>query len=191
MKLTFDFNCIISLENGEISAIYLKKILSLHNQKKVDVFVPAISGVEKLPNGKYSTSLNDLIKRLGRLSKRPINILDTLMYLDMWFIGHGIFRNQKLIKLDEDIHTILFPDIDYKWKDFLKRNSTDPDLALSKYKNYRCDVISMWCHIFHKTDFFVSNDSNFFKPSKLPRLYKLGANKIIKPEQIITNNLIP
>jgi len=56
MKLTLDFNCIIALENKEASSKYLFDLLKLHDQNKLDIFVLAISGIEKLPNGKYSDS---------------------------------------------------------------------------------------------------------------------------------------
>ena len=190
MKITFDFNCVIALENGAPSAKYLSKLLSLHDQNKLDICVPAISGVEKLPDGKYSTTLTDLINRLEKLSKKPIKILDTLAYFDMWFLGHGIFGNAELQKLDEEIHSILFPDVEYKLEDFAKTSNIYPDKTLSKWMNNRCDVISMWCHIYHKTDIFVSRDGNFFKPPKLQKLNKLGANKIQKPKEAYKHTLI-
>jgi hypothetical protein len=183
MRIILDFNCIIALENGEESAGYLRKLISLHDQNEIDLCVPAISGVEKLPNGDYSKSLSDLQNRLKKLSRRPLEILDTMAYLGMWFLGHGIFGNDELIELDKEIHNILFPEIPCEWDEYLKLCEADPDYSLEKWKNVRCDVISMWCHIYHKTDIFISSDNNFSKSTKVQSLKKLGANKILKPKE--------
>ncbi len=183
MRIILDFNCVIALENREKSTKYLQKLLSLHDQNQIDICVPAIAGVEKLPNGEYSTTLSDLQNRLYKLSKRPFEILDTLAYLDMWFFGHGMFGNDELAELDKNIHEILFPDIPYEWEKYSKLCDVDPNYSLEKWKNIRCDVITMWCHIFHKTDIFVSSDSNFFKSTKIDGLYKLGADKVLKPKE--------
>jgi hypothetical protein len=182
MKLTLDFNCIIALEDNEPSAEYLNHLLNLHDQNKLDICVPAISGIEKLKNGSNANSISELINRLGNLSKRPIKILNTLAYLDMWFLGYAILAEDELVALDEQIHNILFPNTPYLWDDFVRTKNGNLEVAFSKWKNNRCDVISMWCHIYHKNDIFITNDNNFFRQTRFNKLIHLGGRKILKPD---------
>jgi hypothetical protein len=47
------------------------------------------------------------------------------------------------------------------------------------WRNKKCDVLSMWCHIYYGGDIFVTSDKNFFK--KLPPLLEIGVGDILRP----------
>ena len=50
--------------------------------------------------------------------------------------------------------------------------------------NRICDVQTMWCHLHHGNNVFVTSDRNFHKATKLPRLVAMGAGRIAKPEEL-------
>jgi len=186
MKLTLDFNCIIALERNEDSSIHLRKILKLHEQSLVNVYVPAISGNEKQKNGEYSDSLTQFAFRLRNLSSRNIEILKPLAYIGMCFLDHCVFSSDELVQLDMQIHNILFPEIPFHWEDFAEKHGLNRDEPSPRWINARCDVISMWCNIYYKNDIFITNDRNFFRQRKLHQLQDLGAHQVMKPEDAIT-----
>ena len=43
MKLTFDLNCIIAIENFEINHIYLQQLLDFHDNYRLTITIPAMS----------------------------------------------------------------------------------------------------------------------------------------------------
>jgi hypothetical protein len=49
------------------------------------------------------------------------------------------------------------------------------------WRNHKCDVLAMWCHIHYGGDVFVTTDRNFMKASKQQRLEALGAREIQTP----------
>jgi len=184
-KITFDYNCIISIENNEYTSNNLKKLLFLHDNGIVNIFVPAISGNEKLPGGKYSNSLTQFVNRINLLSKKPIDIIHSLTYFDMCFYDHCRFPSEEMINLDHNIHKILYPNEPICLQEYIQKMNLPKDEFSKVWMNHRCDVISLWCHIFHKNDIFVTNDKNFFKKTKIKKLYELGANKILKPNEVL------
>ncbi len=171
------------MEKEESSAKYLNGLLSLHDECQLDVFVPAISGNEKLTNGVYSSSIKQFVNRLQKLSNRKIEILKPIMYLNLCFLDYCILSSDELEKLDKEIHRILFPRIPYEWKDYAKNNGLGINDLSPKWVNPRCDVISMWCHIYYKNDIFITSDKNFFRENKYDKLLALGAGKIMSPEK--------
>lgn len=181
MKLTFDFNCIISIENKENTASHLINLIELHNNGKISIYVPAISANEKITSGNYANNISGFKKRLMKLSKRPIEILAPMLYLGISFFDYSIFGNNEMENLDKEIHNTLFPNIPYYWADFVKLEGGNLNQLDPKWMNPRCDSISMWCHINYGNDIFVSNDNNFFKKVKYHKLIKLGAKEILKP----------
>lgn len=104
------------------------------------------------------------------------------MYLNLCFLGYCILSSDELEKLDKEIHSILFPRIPYEWKEYAKINGLDINDPSPKWINLRCDVISMWCHIYYKNDIFITSDNNFFRINKYRKLLALGAGKIMTPK---------
>jgi hypothetical protein len=46
-------------------------------------------------------------------------------------------------------------------------------------------VLTLWSHIRYNGDIFVTNDSNFHKQTKKPRLVELGCGKILTPSEAV------
>jgi hypothetical protein len=87
-----------------------------------------------------------------------------------------------MLNLEKEIHDILFPERAFNFEAF-KQESDNEDKAYKNWLNARCDVLAMWCHIWHECDVFVTTDTNFHKATKVPRLERLGASLILRPEQ--------
>jgi len=92
-----------------------------------------------------------------------------------------------MIKLERKIHNILFPQIEFNYKEFCKkRNINLNNKSLNKkWLNVKCDVLSLWCHIYYNGDIFVTRDNNFYKVTKLKKLIVLGVGYILTPQQAV------
>jgi len=60
----------------------------------------------------------------------------------------------------------------------------DDKKAWHRWMNKKCDVLTLWSHIWYEGDIFVTRDTNFHR--KAEKLIKLGARKILTPVETLT-----
>jgi hypothetical protein len=91
-----------------------------------------------------------------------------------------------MVNLERQIHEILHPRIEFNYADFCAAKGIDRTARMphTTWRNAKCDVQVAWSHIWYETDFLVSNDKNFVKKTKLPRLVALGAKGILRPSSL-------
>jgi hypothetical protein len=180
INFTLDFNCLISLENNDSFASDLQKLVELHEKNVINLYVPAISANEKQINGEYADSIEQFFERIDKLSKRRFEILKPIAIWNMGYWDYCIWYDDEMMDLVNKIHLILFPNLPVNHLDYAKIHDLDPEILSPKWRNPRCDVISLWCHIFYKNDIFITNDVNFHKKTKQKPLISLGSNKILR-----------
>lgn len=83
--------------------------------------------------------------------------------------------------LERQIHEILFPNIEFDWVIYAKARELPVDTINKNWRNAKCDVLALWCHIKHGGGIFVTSDSNFFAETKREKLQALGAGIIAIP----------
>ncbi len=66
-KLTFDWNCVLDLEEDRSSAPCLRELLALHDQGKVVVRLVAVSASERQQDGSYLRNFEAFQTRLASL----------------------------------------------------------------------------------------------------------------------------
>ena len=186
MTLTLDTNCIIDIEMNEGAAAELRHLLVKHDAGQIDLRVAGIMASERLLVGGYSTTFSGFSERVNRLSSRLINILKPIGRSDVTYWDEGIWADDSMIKLEADIHSILFS-TPYLWADIALQQGIDPGVIPDennqewrKWRNRLCDTSAMWCHIYYAGDMFVTRDPNFLK-SKRVALEMLGAKLIVDP----------
>ena len=106
--------------------------------------------------------------------------LRPLMIWDVTFWDHCLWSDEQMQDKAKEVEDVLFgksPPIDIF-------GEPDDSPKLAAWLNRICDIQSMWCHLHYKNEVFVSSDQNFHKATKLPRLLKLGAQRIVRPEQL-------
>jgi len=86
--------------------------------------------------------------------------------------------------LEGQIHAVLFPNIEFLWPDYAKARGLPIDAPqLDKtWRNAKCDVLGLWCHIKHGAGAFVTSDKNFHALTKQEHLKALGAGVIAYPK---------
>ena len=67
MKITLDHNCLIALEKNESEAPYIKKLIAMHDDKKVIIRAVGIGASERLPGGTYATNFDEFKKRIAAI----------------------------------------------------------------------------------------------------------------------------
>lgn len=177
MKITLDHNCIIHLENRTDIGRKVEEIVVNQNNQ---CFVVNIGASEMRQNGivpEHYERFEELLN-FARIAYLPR--LDPMGIFDVTFWDRCVFADDEMIKLSDDIEAILFPN--QRTADIAGAAIDSPEGR--KWLNRLCDVHTMWCHIKYGNEVFLTTDSNFTKPTKLPRLIALGAGRICHPENL-------
>jgi predicted nucleic acid-binding protein len=170
MRITFDTNCLISLESPDDQTEAVRQIVEMQQQDRVRIQVPAVVASERQMDGSYLRTISDFEKRLARLGLEAASLLLPLGYWDVHFWNWSIYADEAMAEKEQQIRNVLFPGQD------------SPDLS-RKNRNALCDVQCMWCHLHYGGEVFVTNDSNFHKASKKRRLLAMGAGQVLRPRE--------
>jgi hypothetical protein len=113
--------------------------------------------------------------------------LHPMAYLDICYLDHCLLTDPEMERLERQVHDILFPTVEFRYEDHAARAalSTDPPFD-KRWLNAKCDVHAIWSHIWHRADIFVTEDVNFHKATKKPRLVALGAGQVCSPSECVS-----
>lgn len=187
LNVTLDNNCIIDLEQNRPTAPYIKSLIQMHREGKINLRVVAISASERKPDDTYTSHFNEFKERIIAVGLGDVEILATPLYTGLGYVGYSLVSGGALEELERKIQGILFPKIELEYSDFCKKRGLDPDSrkAWRKWVNAKCDVLALWSHIRYDGDIFVTRDKDFHKETVKPRLIELGAGKIFTPAETI------
>jgi hypothetical protein len=186
-KLTLDMNCIIDLEKNNSYAPDLLKLVELNIERKIDLRITAASASEQKPDDTSASNFSEFKDRLARIGLSSLEILPTLLYVGVSYIGYCLVGGGKLSELEESIQQILFPQVELGFSDYCKKRglALDDQKAWRRWVNRKCDVLGMFSHIWHNGDLFVTRDSNFHKEKNKLALIRLGAGNILTPQNAV------
>jgi hypothetical protein len=114
-------------------------------------------------------AFEELLDRI-KIADRPR--LDPLAIWGITFWDHCVWAGDADEQLFESIQAILFPSAGL---------GGEIEMDEKRSLNRLCDALTMWCHISHKNDVFLTTDGNFFKETKKPALIEMGAGSILRP----------
>lgn len=185
LNITLDHNSIIDLEQNNEHALYLKKLIQMHNDQKINLRVVAISASERKPDHTYVSHFNEFKERIATIGLGSVEILATILYVGLGFVGYCLIGGGKLDELEREIQEVLFPTIQLDYGDFCRKCDLDPnnEKAWRKWVNAKCDVLALWSHIWYDGDIFVTRDKDFHR--KKPQLIALGAREILRPDEAV------
>lgn len=161
MKLTLDHNCLIALEKNESEAPYIKKLIVMHDDKKIIIRVVGIGASERLPGGSYATNFDEFKNRFAAIGLGNVEILAPIAYAGITFVERSLSADEAMVELERRIQEVLFPRIDFTYE---TQNDDDEDMRRRKAK---CDVLALWSHITYDGDIFVTSDRNFLTKCKV------------------------
>jgi len=181
MKVTLDTNCVYDLEEPNPPSFVLR-LVELGRTQQITLSVPAIAASERQPNGGHLDSFAKFRERLIRVGLEHAELLRPLAYIGLAYIDWCVLSGPELEAKERQIHEILFPTIAFRASDYCPESDV---IGRRKWRNAKCDVQAMWCHIHYGSDIFVTRDQDFLKQSVKSRLEALGAKKIAAPEDAV------
>src|SRR5262245_29881450 len=188
-SVTLDTNCIYDLEEGHPSALWINRLVRAHDSGLIELRVPELAASEIQRGGGHMPDFAAFRKRLSECGLGAAKILRAMAYWDVTYIDWCVQIGPEMLAEERRIHEILFPRIEFDASAFYAARGSDrSDSRLARrWRNAKCDVQAMWCHIHNDGQLFVTRDANFRKPSKKARLEALGAAAIVTPEEAVAN----
>ena len=185
MQVTLDTNCVVDLEESRPNATWVRALTDPRHVDQISLQVVAISASERQLRGNRSQNFGEFEARLARLGLGHAKIIPVMAYCDMCFVDRCLAVDEEMVKSEVEIHRILFPDVEFGYEDYRAKAglTAAADAIDAKWLNRKCDVQGIWSHIYHGGGVFVTNDHNFHKATKKPRLVALGAGDIQTPQQ--------
>ena len=188
LSFTLDTNCIIAVDEGRPEAAAIHRLAEAHARSEADVAVVAIMASERQRHGDWLENFGDFQKRLTRLGLDHLNLCNPIGYFDISFWDHCLWSGARELALEQKIHNILFPNVEFSFSDFcVARNIPSTpvvwDKVTHRWRNPKCDVQAIWSHINAHRDVFVTSDDVFHQATKKPILLQLGAGRIESPTQ--------
>ncbi len=180
-NLTLDTNCLYELELATPPPA-LGGILERFRRNEIALRIPAMSGSERQRGGRQIGDFGQFRDRVDRLGLHGAELLRPMAYIGLCYIDWYVLCGLSLTALEHAIHNILFPAIAFDADDHCPSSNTE---GRSRWRNAKCDVQSMWCHIYYCGDIYVTRDRNFHKQTKKPCLDSLGAGVIATPEEAL------
>jgi hypothetical protein len=186
-NVTLDNMCIIDLEQSREDASQIKRLIQTHHDKEISLRVVAASASElKQDRSTHPQHLDEFKQRLSLIGLSDVEILPTLARSDFSFSGYCVSSGRWLDELEKEIQTVLFGENEVEFGDFCRKYRYD-----EKAKEWdegvrrKCDVLTLWSHIWYGGDIFVTRDDNFFRQTKKQKLIELGAGKIMRPAEAV------
>jgi hypothetical protein len=182
--LTFDWNCVISAEQGDDKAFFVNSLVALHRREEIEVAITTVSASETLKGSKeFPSSAASFTNRLAELGWNDLPLIRGpsvigLTYIDMCTIVGLDFESET-----DAIWNVIGGDMPRE----LPTPLSDEELWSPTYKNWRnvwCDVHTLWTHIVSGRDVFITTNTKDFQ-RKAKMLSELGLREVKTPEEMI------
>lgn len=182
-----DTNCLLSLKNRDGEYREVKELVDMCSTGAT-LHIPAIAASENQQGGTLMRSFTDFQAFVAAVGCGKSELLYPMLYLDISYLDYAVLSDEKMESLERKIHDILFPKIPFLYPVYCTESGSVPNNGTidRKWRRAKCDVQSIWCHIYYRNDIFVTQDKNFHKATKKSRLVALGARDILKPSECLS-----
>jgi hypothetical protein len=181
-SITFDWNCLIAVEQSEPASDYVQALVEAHKAGKISVGITTVSASETLKGSKsFPASASQFTERLKALGWEELDLVlgpavIGLTYYDMCKYVDEAFEAER-----DAIWATMFPHIPQKQE----AGNSEPELwsaSDSKWRNAWCDVHTLWTHIDSGRDVFVTMNTHDFQRHS-DDLLNLGLTGLMTPEE--------
>ncbi|HLZ73018.1 MAG TPA: hypothetical protein VKV26_24205 [Dehalococcoidia bacterium] len=182
-NVTLDTCSLLDLEEGRPAARPLGRLIGLHRTGALRLGVVVIGGCVRRPDGVYAADLTAFRERITMLDLGEARRLRPLFRWGLSFAEWSQWPTPAAERLERRIHRALFPAAPFRWGDCADAAGPDADRdeLYARWREARLTVLSVWAHIEHAGDIYVTRDETFWQHGAAARLRALGAGAILTP----------
>lgn len=191
MKLTFDWNCVIEVEEGRAQAGHVTDLVNHHRQGKFEVALLAASASENSRSKRFPGNADLFKNRVSALgwNDLPLVPMPSVLGLSYWDFSYIVGDGEKFKRDMDALWCVIAPKVPRSPSEHLPAGVSLTDAAiqseeLSKWRNAWCDVISAYSHIQDDRDVFVTNNIRDFQDNS-EALSRLGMRQIFTPAETL------
>lgn len=134
MRFTLESNCLIDVEEDRPSGSHVKGLVALHGHSGISVSISAIGASERQRSGGYAKSFSEYKKKLKLVGLDKLRLLLPIAYADICYVDYCRLADEG-DTLEQDLHKVLFPGIEFKWADYAAKNGLKLDALHKKWRN--------------------------------------------------------
>lgn len=159
LRVTLDHNCLIDVE--ERASPFLEPLTELiadAEAGRVVLSVPASAASERRRQGAEPiTNFSEFKDWVHELGFAEIEFLAPLGYWGFSFFDFSLWAGDSDLALEETIHRVVAPNDPFR---------APPAEQFEKWRNRKCDVQAIWCHVHYETDVLCTRDQLLIKRSQ-------------------------
>jgi hypothetical protein len=188
LSFTLDTNCLIAVEEERSEAQAVRDLVARQHAGLATVRLVATMAAETQRDGTVLDNFSHFQRRIDRLGLGGLEILAPVAVFDLTYLDWCVFAHDEAEAESRRLHEVLFPTFPFDYLDAVPERLDEAarGLAERKWRNRQLDVLVLHTHVMAKADVFVTNDKNFRKQGKRPRLAELGARVILSPTEAAT-----
>jgi hypothetical protein len=114
---TLDYNCLLAVANNEPAAGAVRALAEAHATSRADVAVVAISASENQQGGLCFQNFAEFQARVVSWGLGHLNVVLPMVYFDISFWDQSLLADEAMVKLENEIHSILFPTVQFLWEE--------------------------------------------------------------------------
>lgn len=183
-SFTLDTNCLLAVDESRPEARDVLGLATAHAAGLASVGLVAISASERQKSGQGLESFDEFKSRVANLGLGHLELLKPMKYWDVTFWDFCLWTDEAMQEVEQKIHQILFPNIEFSWSDYCAARGRDPNIITidNKWRNAKCDVQAYWTHVYSRRDVFVTSDRDFHSGTKKATLLGLFGGNIETPQ---------
>lgn len=192
MKLTLDWNCVIEVEEGRPQAEHVASLINYHRKGHFEVALLAASASENTRSKIFPGNAHLFVERIAALGWQdlPLVPMPGVIGLSYWSHCYYVEDGDKFEQDMDALWQAIAPMIPRRPSEHLPEGVKLTDdaiqsIALSKWRNTWCDVVSAYSHIHAARDIFVTNNTKDFHKNA-DKLSRLGMKQICTPAETIS-----
>lgn len=158
-RVTLDRNCLIDVEeNRQPHVEAVLQLRKLSEAGAVLLSAPASAASElQHPDKEPITNFAQFVRWVHGLGFKDIEFLAPICYFGLSFWGHCLLGGGPAQALEERVHSVIAPEVPYQ---------SPPDQVSRRWRNRKCDVQAVWCHVYYGTDVLCTRDDALIRRSR-------------------------
>lgn len=202
LHLSFDYCCVIDIEEGRPTASYLRRLVALAQAGVISISVYGGYALENPPIGTRRAELPDFERRLAAVGLGPsewhrgnhVCMVDattgTHIYTpDVWtsylWAVHQVLFDGTCPRIDFDFATYRRAWCEYHGLDAESLPTETEQHIARKWNNAKGDALGLAAHFSWGNDVFVTRDANFLAKAATLKRRGLVRGEILSPEDAL------
>ncbi len=154
MQALLDKNCLVDLADDPRFAEQFEPVIAAWRHGELELIAAAITASENQLDDVPPT-WEQFKGQLAEAGLADVPTLQCPLTWGMGFWGKGLWADEDKSELERQIWDILPPKLD-----------RDDTSNRRKWVNKKCDVMTVWTHVWHKTDVLLTSDRRMLRKAQ-------------------------